>query len=132
MFRKLGLLLCLAFIVVSYTFPCLILPVVGSYKYEAEGVSTSIYFKLGNKAEVTTKNGELESKIEYKYSLDFAKNQVVLKNGENQEVARCDIESLHDISILGFNARNNIAYYLTIGVEVLTAILILLPNKKKK
>ena len=130
MFRKLLLLICIAFVVVCYGFPCLILPL-GSYSYSYEDLEGnkqeySIQFNFNGTAIVD----ESETISYYKLSGD----KVIISSDKNFEgdVFELKIKNLYELEG-EVVVKNNIAMYSTIGVGVLAVILVFItPNKGRE
>lgn len=130
MFKKILLLICVAFVVVCYGYPCLILPF-GSYTGEiGEGeyaVEMSVTFGFDGKAKV--KMGELETERYYKLN----GNELILseddKFDDNDE--KLVMSSMYSFNLDDVQLHNNVGMYMTIGVGVLAVVLILMPSKRK-
>ena len=130
MFRKLLLLICIAFVVVCYGYPCLILPL-GSYSYSYEDLEGnkqeySIQFNFNGTAIVD----ESETISYYKLSGD----KVIISSDKNFEgdVFELKIKNLYELEG-EVVVKNNIAMYSTIGVGVLAVILVFItPNKGRE
>ena len=135
MFRKLLLLICIAFVVVCYGYPCLILPL-GSYTYNYEDLE-------GNKQEMSLQfnfNGTLivdgSDNVSY-YKLKGDK--VIISNDKNfeEEAFELKIKNFYelegDLVVTDLSLKNNIAMYSTIGVGALAVVLVLItPNKGRE
>ena len=127
MFRKLLLLICIAFVVVCYGYPCLILPL-GSYSYSYEDLEGnkqeySIQFNFNGTAIVD----ESETISYYKLSGD----KVIISSDKNFEgdVFELKIKNLYELEG-EVVVKNNIAMYSTIGVGALAVVLVLItPNR---
>ena len=137
MLRKIVLLLCVAFAVVCFGYPCLILPI-GSYELDKPilGIEavTTYQFKFNGKVEITTKlkdesNGVSTTETMY-YKLKgnkiiFSKDKKPTKAEENDWVA------ISSVFRLGNGAFNVYACGASIGVALLAAVLVVTaPNKR--
>ncbi len=141
MLRKIVLLLCVAFAVVCFGYPCLILPI-GSYEldkplydsgYSGLEAVTTYQFKFNGKVERTIKlkdesNGISTTETLY-YKLKgnkiiFSKEKTPTKEEEGQWIA------ISSIFRLGNGAFNVYACGASIGVALLAAVLIVTAPKK--
>ncbi len=131
--RKILLLLCIAFVVVAYGFPCLILPL-GEYKYSQKvaGETIEYSYKFGFDGKVSLKSGKSENKLYYKLKGD----EIIISEDKKFDTESGDlsvsINNLYTVSILGMKATNIIALITTAGVGVLALVLVLTIPKKKK
>lgn len=134
MFKKILLLICVAFAVVCYAFPCFILPF-GSYKGEigsGEGkVEISVNFGFDGKAKMEI--GDLEQTQYYKLKGD----KIIISDDKtfDDNDIEINLDSMYQFSLsdgdVNCEMQNNIGMYMAIGVGVLAVVLILLPNKRK-
>lgn len=130
MLKKILLLVCVAFAVVCYGYPCLILPF-GSYTGETgigeAEVEVSMDFGIDGKVKI--KMGEVETEGYYK--LDG--KEVILSNDETFDDTddRITLSSMYSFTDGSIEYTNNIGMYMAIGVGVLAVVLILLPSKRK-
>ena len=69
MLRKILLLVCIAFAVLCYGYPCLIMPI-GSYEYtyETAGVSVKETYSFGFDGKFTYSLGDFETEGYYKFN----------------------------------------------------------------
>ena len=129
MFRKIILLLCIAYVVICYGYPCLILPF-GSYErtYESAGFSVTESYSFGLDGKVTRKIGELEEKSYYK-----VKGNKIYFSNDNEFDFEDDIYSIiSSISRIG-GYTNKIGNYMSIGVGALALVLVIsIPKNKKR
>lgn len=137
MLRKIVLLLCIAFAVFCFGYPCLILPI-GSYELDKpigklEAVTT-YQFKFNGKVEITTKlkddsNGISTTETMY-YKLKG--NKIVLsKEKKPTKDEENDWLAISSIFRLGNGAFNVYACGASIGVALLAAVLVATaPNKR--
>ena len=129
--KKLFLLLCIAFVVVCYAYPCFVLPF-GEYKMEKvisedQKIELSLKFDL-NKVTIT------EGKIEQVYYYKVSGGEIVLSEDTNfteDDNFKLQLNSMYEIGY-GEKATNEIGMYIAIGVGALAVILVLLPNGKKR
>ena len=134
MLKRILLLLCIAFAVVCYGFPCFVLPF-GEYKGSqtlgSMSSETSYKFKFNGEVSVYSKTtiGDVsteDSSVKY-YKLD--KNYVVISDDKtfDDDDQKIKLGSMYLLD----NCQNNIGMYLAIGVGALATILVLIPNKRK-
>ena len=129
MFRKILLLICVAFVVVCYAFPCFTLPF-GSYKGEIGvgelKVEKTLTFDFNGKVKVKTGKDERE----HYYKLDG--NYVVISedNKFDDQDMKVKLNSMYSLDY-GTELINNVGMYMAIGIGALAVILILLPNKRR-
>lgn len=126
MLRKILLLICVAFAVLCYGYPCLIMPF-GSYEYtyEVAGISTTASYTFGFDGKVTQKIGDIETEAFYK----LKGNKIVLSLDETFDDDDNEI-AISSIYKLG-NYTNKIGMYISIGVGVLAlALIITIPSKR--
>ena len=131
MLRKIILMICIAFVVVCYGYPCLIIPF-GEYKFketiEGEIYEESMKFKFDGTFSIGDKTGY------YKLS----GNKIIISEDEtfDDADAKIKLRNLYsfDFSILpgmSMTFTNYIGMYASIGVGVLAIVLILTaPNKR--
>ena len=131
MFRKIVLLICIAFVVVCYGYPCLMLPF-GSYTYTykvgEETKEISLQFNFNG---TVIEDGKKE--VSY-YKLKG--REIIISDDktfdESDEVVKINnlYELNRDYVLTSVTLKNNIAMYITIGVGVLAVIMILTaPNR---
>lgn len=122
MFRKIVLILCVAFVVVCYGYPCFILPF-GEYVRSTEVGNIHIEAKYNFDWDGTvTEENELGITTKYYYKLKG--NEVWLSIDEDFESAdkTISINSLYNIDNGYFN---QVGYYVAIGVGILALVLII-------
>lgn len=122
MFRKIVLILCVAFVVVCYGYPCFILPF-GEYVRSTEVGNIQIEAKYNFDWDGTvTEENELGITTKYYYKLKG--NEVWLSIDEDFESAdkTISINSLYNIDNGYFN---QVGYYVAIGVGILALVLII-------
>lgn len=143
MIRKIFLILCLAFGVLAFGYPCLILPV-GSYTQtiSTELVSTTLTYKFHWNGKVTKietitpKEGDkLETETELFYKLDW-KNGVRTSEDETFDDNDDLLPIANVFRITGpkgvFQLRNQLAMWISIAVGVVDLFLIVtIPRKHK-
>ena len=124
--RKVLLLLCIAFVVVCYGYPCLIVPF-GTYKYETTNMGEKYVqtceFKFNGKAKI--KFEDLET--EYYYKLKG--NKIILSNDKkfDDNDMEIKISSMYKIG----EAENLIGKIVAIAVGVLAVVLVVTAPSKK-
>lgn len=123
MFRKIVLILCVAFVVVCYGYPCFILPF-GEYVRSTEVGNIHIEAKYNFDWDGTvTKEDEFGLTTKYYYKLKG--NEVWLSVDENFDDdydISISINSLYNIDNGYFN---QVGYYVAIGVGILALVLII-------
>lgn len=123
MLRKIVLILCVAFVVVCYGYPCFILPF-GEYVRTTEigNITTKSTYNFDWDGTVT-KEDELGITTKYYYKLKG--NEVLLSVDENFDDdynISISINSLYNIDNGYFN---QVGYYVAIGVGILALVLII-------
>ena len=123
MLRKIVLILCVAFVVVCYGYPCFILPF-GEYVRTTEigNITTESTYNFDWDGTVT-KEDELGITTKYYYKLKG--NEVLLSVDENFDDdydISISINSLYNIDNGYFN---QVGYYVAIGVGILALVLII-------
>ena len=122
MLRKIVLILCVAFVVVCYGYPCFILPF-GEYVRTTEigNITTESTYNFDWDGTVT-KEDEFGLTTKYYYKLKG--NEVWLSIDEDFESAdkTISINSLYNIDNGYFN---QVGYYVAIGVGILALVLII-------
>lgn len=127
--RKILLIICIAFVVVCYGYPCFILPF-GEYKYTTtvaeETVNTT--FKFDFKGKVKISSGESSEEMFYK----LKGNTVILSEDEtfDDSDTKLNISNMYSIGLLGENAVNQMGMWSAIGVGVLALLLVVTIPKK--
>ncbi len=134
MFRKILLLICVAFVVVCYAYPCFVLPL-GTYNGEIGNgenvVEVSLKFDFNGKVKI--KMAESESEQNYKLS----GNYVIISEDEafDDKDLKIKLNSIYNFAmnegIVDINMQNDIGMYMAIGIGAFAIILILLPNRRK-
>ena len=123
MLRKIVLILCVAFVVVCYGYPCFILPF-GEYVRTTEigNITTESTYNFDWDGTVT-KEDEFGLTTKYYYKLKG--NEVLLSVDENFDDdydIPISINSLYNIDNGYFN---QVGYYVAIGVGILALVLII-------
>ena len=123
MLRKIVLILCVAFVVVCYGYPCFILPF-GEYVRTTEigNITTESTYNFDWDGTVT-KEDEFGFTTKYYYKLKG--NEVLLSVDENFDDdydISISINSLYNIDNGYFN---QVGYYVAIGVGILALVLII-------
>ncbi len=123
MLRKIVLILCVAFVVVCYGYPCFILPF-GEYVRTTEigNITTESTYNFDWDGTVT-KEDEFGLTTKYYYKLKG--NEVLLSVDENFDDdydISISINSLYNIDNGYFN---QVGYYVAIGVGILALVLII-------
>lgn len=131
MFKKILLLICVAFVVVCYAYPCFILPF-GSYsgEYGTGDSKVEVSYKFNINGKVKIKNGALE--VERYYKLDGT-NIIISDNTTfDEEDAKIALSSMYsfDTSDSGIKLTNDVGMYVAIGFGALAVLLICLPSKR--
>lgn len=129
MFRKILLLICLAFVVVGYAYPCFVLPF-GTFEGKiGEGdskVEVSVKFDFNGKAKI--KEAELEKDLYYKMKGDHI---IISEDKEfDDKDEKIKLDSIYQLNY-STELTNKIGMYMSIGIGALSLILILLPNKRR-
>lgn len=130
--RKVFLIICIAFVVLCYGFPCFVLPF-GTYKHEdkVEGVQieTSYKFKFDGTVALETKIGDASQKFNYYYKIKDG--NIILsmdKNFEDAEDVSMPLTSIYKIG----EAVNTIGMYTAIGIGIAALVLVItIPGKKE-
>jgi hypothetical protein len=133
MLRKVLLFLSLAFIVVCYGIPCVILPL-GTYETTIGSGDSAVTFemKFDFKGNVKTKSSESEEWSSMFYKL---KGQTVIISSDKEfddSDMKMSIENMYEVNypIVG-SLKNDIGFYIAIGVGILDLLLIAtIPSKK--
>lgn len=134
MFRKILLLICVAFVVVCYAYPCFVLPF-GSYTGTmGDGDSkVEVSMTFGFDGKVKTKIGDHSQEEYYKIS----GNSIIISSDKtfDDNDVEIKLDSMYNFAlsegILELEVQNNIGFYMTIGVGILAIVLIVLPNKRR-
>ncbi|MBR6778974.1 MAG: hypothetical protein IKM43_02345 [Clostridia bacterium] len=124
--RKILLLICIAFVVVCYGYPCLVLPF-GEYTYTTkvadQEITSTIKFNFKKKATWTI--GDLSATYNYK----LKGNEVVLSlddTFDNEDDVKLSISSIYRLG----EYNNQIGLWTTIGVGVAALVLVITIPKK--
>lgn len=128
--RKFLLILCIAFVVVCYGFPCIMLPL-GEYKYTNKEFDIEITYEFKFNGKVCADMSGEKEELYYK----LKGNKIVLCQNdkfEKGETISLKLESFYEISVEGLaKATNKIAQWITVGVGVAALALVLTMPKKK-
>ncbi len=118
----------MAFSVLAFGYPCLVLPI-GTYTMKAtENTSISYTFKFNGKVEMATKIKETETKKEYFYKLDWKRGVIISEDDKfDDKDMTLKISSINSVG----GADNPIAMAISIGVAVLDLVLVLTIRKKR-
>ena len=131
MFRKLLLLLCIAYVVVCYGYPCLVLPF-GNYKYtyQSEGVREEVAVQFHMNGTITIKDSE---EVNY-YKLKGNKVIISVDETFDNNDLTVTLKNMYEFEmpILGVNLRNNVGILVSIGVGALAILLVVTIPKKNK
>lgn len=129
MLKKFILLLCVAFTVVCYAYPCLILPI-GSYKGEikAGDITTEVSYKFGFNGKVEIATGENKDTKYYKLN----GNSVIISDDDkfDDDDTEIKLKSMYEFNALT-EMTNSVGRIVAICVGAVAVVMILLPNKKK-
>ena len=133
MFKRILLLLCIAYVVICYGFPFFTLPF-GEYTFTdsitVAGVTTNytyIYkFEFGGKGKATIKSGDTSTSKEFTYS--FNGNKVKLKENDSGDEYEFTLNNMYEftsmsLSLKPMTARNDIGMWISVGVGALATIL---------
>lgn len=129
MFRKILLIICMAFFVLCYVYPCVMLPF-GSYSGEIGSgdskVERTMTFDTKGKVKIKT----AEDEREYFYKMDG--RTVIISEDETFDETDYSVR-LNSIYEFAYENQmiNNIGFYMAIGVGAFALILILLPNRRR-
>ncbi len=133
MFRKLLLLICLAFVVIGFAYPCVILPV-GSYTTKVGNISTSYKFAFDGTMEIVVKTNDKDSKDKEIKTDAFYKlkgNKVIISLDEEFDKNDMSIQICSFYSLAG-GFQNISAMIVAGGVGVIALVLILtIPRKRR-
>lgn len=125
--RKILLIICVAFVVLCYGYPCFILPF-GEYSktYELAGVSIEETYKFDFHGKCVHSLGELTTEYHYKLS----GNDVILSVNDtfgDEDDSTISINSMYNV---GNGFFNQVGMYVAIGVGVAALLLIVtIPRK---
>lgn len=129
--RKILLIICIAFVVLCYGYPCFILPF-GEYKYEettevlGAEVTVETSYKFNFKGKATMKVGDITTEYNYKLKGDT----IILSLDDEYGNADDSEIKISNMYTLG-NAINSIGLYSTIGVGILALVLVVtIPRKR--
>lgn len=128
MFRKLILILCIAFVVVCYGYPCFILPF-GQYVRTTEigNAKVEAIYDFNWDGTVTHED-ELGLTTKYYYKLKG--NDVLLSENEDFDDDDNDSISINSLYNIDNGYFNQVGMYVAIGVGVLALLLIItIPRK---
>lgn len=124
--RKILLVISIAFVVLCYGYPCLILPF-GEYKYETTiagaKIETIYEFKFNGRVNISVNDAEQQ----YYYKLKG--NEIIISDDKtfNDEDSKLAISSIYKIG----NMVNQIGQFVAIGIGVMALVLVLtIPSKK--
>ena len=133
--RKIVLILCLAFVVVGFGWPTIILPYT-KYTYKTEGQELSYTFQLNGKVKRELKIGDTKHEDTFKYKINFKENAIEIQITDKTKET-LTIDSFFKLSVANFggavsvNATNNVAMGVSIGVGVLALLLVILAPSKR-
>lgn len=134
MFKRILLLLCIAFVVVCYGYPCLILPF-GEYKGEWSlfGAKYEVTYSFNFNGKVKTKqkitNGGTSTEENKEYYYKLSGNYVIISEDEtfDDSDTKAKINTLYQFN----NCQNMVGMFVAIGVGVLAVVLVLIPDKRR-
>lgn len=137
MFKKLLLLICIAFVVVCFAYPCFIVPF-GEYKATVGSGETKVEYSytFDFKGNAVYKRGGI--KFKYFYKLDG--DEIILSEDKKFDDSdrRIEINSMYEIEatpVVGeeMKLENNIGKYIAIGVGAFAILIVLImPNKYRR
>ncbi len=125
--RKILLIICVAFVVLCYGYPCFILPF-GEYSktYELAGVSVEETYKFNFNGTCVHSLGELTTEYHYKLS----GNDVILSINDTFDDEDDFTISINSMYNVGNGFFNQVGMYVAIGVGVAALLLIVtIPRK---
>ena len=128
--RKILLILCIAFVVLCYGFPCIILPF-GEYKGKSDVGDYEISYKFSFNGKVKF---SADDDSDYYYYRVKGNNIIISEDKTfNKDDDKIAINSFYelDTSLVGQDAKNQVAFWSTLGVGVVALLLIVtIPSKK--
>ncbi len=128
MLRKILLILCVAFVVLCYGYPCFILPF-GEYVSSMEVANVTVETKYNFNWDGTCTYEDITGTIT-KYYYKLSGNDVLLSENDNfddDDNVSISINSLYNI---GNGYFNQVGMYVAVGVGVLALLLIItIPRK---
>jgi len=129
MFRKILLIICMAFFVICYVYPCVMLPF-GSYSGEIGSGDSKVEKTMTFDTKGKVKIKAAEDEREYFYKMDG--RTVIISEDENFDETDYSVRvnSVYEFTY-GTQMVNSIGMYMAIGVGAFALILILLPNKRR-
>lgn len=135
MFRKILLIICIAFVVVCYGYPCFILPL-GTYSYTTTVLEQEVTttYKFGFNGKVTVGSSATDTTTEYFYKLSG--NKVIISEDEtfDDNDIKLAINNMYQINmptVLSITdteanvATNQVGMWVTIGIGVLALLLVI-------
>ena len=134
MFKKILLLICVAFVVVCYAYPCFALPF-GTYKGQiGSGESrVEVSMNFGFDGKVKIKSADSETTQYYK----LKGNEIIIsedKKFDDNDIT-VNLDSMYEFNLgaemFNVEMKNAIGMYVAIGVGAFAVILILLPNRRR-
>ena len=135
MFRKIILLICIAFVVVCYGYPCFVLPF-GGYTYKYEDVNGDIQ-KVVRQFKFDGTMVDEEGEIISYYKLKG--NKIIISADEtiDEYDLEVSLKNMYEfempILLDAVEFKNDIGMYISIGVGALAIIMVLTaPNKSKR
>ncbi len=129
MIRKFLLLICLAFVVIGFAYPCVILPV-GSYTSTVANVTTSYKFAIDGTMQIVVKTKELgEVKTDAFYKLKG--NKVIISHDEKFDDKDLSLQITSFYGLAG-GFKNISAMVIAGGVGFIALVLIVtIPRRRK-
>ena len=125
--RKILLLISIAFVVLCYGYPCLVLPF-GSYHDETTvlgaKIETTYQFKFNGKVKIAINDSEEE------YYYKIKGNEIIISDDKtfNDDDSKLKISSIYNIN----GAINQVGQFVAIGIGVMALVLTLtIPSKNK-
>lgn len=133
MFRKFLLLICLAFVVIGFAYPCVILPV-GSYTSKVGDISTSYKFAIDGTMEIVVKTkgkDDKENQIKKDAFYKLKGNKVIISLDEEFDDKDLSLQICSFYSLTG-GFQNISAMVIAGGVGFIALVLILtIPRRRR-
>ncbi len=132
--RKVLLILCLAFFVLGFGWPTIILPYT-KYSYKTDDMEMSFTFQINGKVKVESKMGDSKTKQSYKYKVNFKDNAIEIIVSKEEKIS-LKIDSFYKLSMLSagdmeISPTNKVAAGVSIGIGAAALLLIVFAPSKK-